>query len=161
MDISTLERDGWNRLSFYSLLYDFGDSKTAPSMRTPTEKFRHTARTALIDLLNNGYLTRHESDTCLSSVIFQLQPGTMNAAAIALAFTTYYEPLNRYLVKPVADASGNEFRIQKKKCWESLAQKLNDKSDPFLNRFAQEHGITSADLLRYFFLLTRRKDLLR
>lgn len=160
MDISTLERDGWNRISFYSSLYDFEDIKAFGGIRTPAHKFQHTGRTAAIELVKAGYLERDDAEIFSTTILTKMDPGTFNGPAVALAFTTYLREINDYLVEPQKTARGTMLEIQKRKCWKTLVKKIKEKTDPSLNSFIQQYGITAPDLLRYFRMLQRRQDLL-
>lgn len=151
-----LEMNWWNRVYFYSSLYDF-DSLGSASMRTPTQKFILQGKSAIIRLLDLHYFSKDDAELC-SSLITRINPRTMNAAAVALAFTTYDEHTKKFLLEPDPQSKGKMKEYQLRKCFKTLAKKLQN-NDSDLDKFQKDYGITAPDLLRYFFFLRDGKPL--
>lgn len=155
MSTTTLEKGGWNRVHFYSSLFDY-EPWGSRKKRTTRQKFIHQGKSALKLLLRLNYLTFDEAEWASKSVIEQISPGTLNGAAIALVCTTYDPKSQKFLFEPDAFSTGSYRAYQKKKCWRTLTKTLAS-PDSNLSSFLQEYGITSVDLLRYFFLLRNGK----
>ena len=147
-----LDKNWWARVHHYSHLYDFDDTGTPGSMRTPTQKFIFLGKTAAIRLLKMDYFSKDEAETFSSRVLANITPRTLNGAALALAFTTYDPYSNTFLEKVDPTATGELKEFQKKRCWLTLVKNLQDNSGE-LKSFQQDYGITAPDLLRYFILL--------
>ena len=153
MSFATLEKDGWNRIYFYSSLFDT-DSWDGDKRKTSRQKFIHQGKIALRTLLRLHYLSLEEAEWASKNVIEHISPGTMNGAALALVCTTFDVKAHKFLVQPDASSKGAYREYQKKKCWKTLVETLsNEKSN--LKTFVDEYGITGPDLLRYFLYLRK------
>jgi hypothetical protein len=145
-----MEKNWWDRVYFYSSLYDNDDIKGV-GIRTPAQKFIQQGKVAARKLVSLNYLTHEEGENFATSVLSRVPPGTLNGGALALAYTTY-DPLTRtYLETPSTTASADIKAYQKRRCWRTLVKKLED--DPGLASFKQDYGVTAPDLLRYFYFL--------
>lgn len=160
-DASGLERNWWNRVYFYSSLYDFDDHGSS-LIRTSKQKFMTQGKISLIRLQQLQMLTQEEAELCSSSIISRVDPSSMNAAALALAFTTYDSYTQKFLAEPDSNPNlhPNVKAIQKQKCFRTLVTKLRSETSP-LAKFQQEFGITPADLVRYFIFLQNHISLVK
>jgi len=159
-DATGLERNWWNRVYFYSSLYDFDDHGSS-LIRTSKQKFITQGKVALIRLQQLQMLTQDEAELCSTSIISRVDPSSMNAAALALAFTTYDSYTQQFLVQPDTNPAlhANIRAVQKQKCFKTLVAKLSSGSSSPLAKFQQEFGITPADLVRYFLFLQKHRSL--
>ena len=150
--MSGLEKNWWARVHHYSPLYDFDDSSSGTGIRTPIQKFIFMGKSAAIRLVKMNYLSDEEAEA-FSSILTNLSPGTLNGAALALAYTTYDPYTQTYLEDVDPTASGEMKAYQKKRCWSTLVKNLRGDD---LKSFVHDYGITAPDLLRYFFFLKKQ-----
>ena len=153
--MSGLEKNWWARVHHYSPLYDFDDSGAGGAgIRTPMQKFIFMGKSAAIRLVKMNYLSDEEAEA-FSSFLTNLSPGTLNGAALALAYTTYDPYTQTFLEGVDPKASGEMKAYQKKRCWSTLVKNLKGED---LKTFVHDYGITAPDLLRYFFFLKKTSE---
>jgi hypothetical protein len=145
-----MEKNWWDRVYYYSSLYDSDDVKGA-GIRTPAQKFIQQGKIAARRLVSLHYLTHDEGENFATSILSRVPPGTLNGGALALAYTTY-DPMTRTYLETFNPTASNTVKAyQKRRCWRTLVKKMDD--DPNLAVFKQDYGVTAPDLLRYFYFL--------
>ena len=147
----SVEKNWWARVHHFSPLYDFDDAG-GNAIRTPSQKFVFMGKTAAIRLVKMDLLTKEEAEHFSSSVLSSVRPGTLNGAALALAYTTFDPQSGKFLESADPHSKGEIHDYQKQRCWQTLVRRL--KGDEFKS-FQQDYGITAPDLLRYFLFLRR------
>ena len=143
--MTDLERGWWDRVHYYSSLYDI---ETSQGYRTPAQKFQLQAKSTAIRLVELRFMDRDTAEYFSSSIIPRIPSSRpFNGGALALAFTCY-DPVQKKMLL----CGKEEEETSRRRSWEGLTTLLQNPSRG-LQEIMDEYGITPGSLYRYFVYL--------